>query len=61
MAASQPTTALIAGVGHQTEPVSDEEHMRATYELLDGIIGEMFVHLTAQMNTLGDQGQAAGQ
>jgi hypothetical protein len=28
----------------------------------DGVIvGEMFVHLTAQMSTLGDQGQAAGQ
>ncbi|HEX9536662.1 MAG TPA: hypothetical protein VGA04_00630 [Streptosporangiaceae bacterium] len=34
--------------------LDDEQHMRQTYKLIDGIIAIVFEHLTAQLNTLGN-------
>ena len=43
-----------AYVREELRPDLDEEqHMRLTYELIDGIIAVVFEHLTEQMNTLG--------
>lgn len=32
--------------------VNNEQHMQLTYQLIDGIVAEIFEHLAAQMNTL---------
>ena len=37
--------------------VGDEEHMRLTYQLIDGILAEVFDRLTTQMNTLSNEEQ----
>jgi len=39
--------------------LEDEQHMRLTYELIDGIVAVVFEHLTTQMNTLGVLSESA--
>ena len=40
--------------------INNEQHLQLTYHLIDGILAEVFEHLSTQMNTLGIDAKPTG-